>query len=78
MINIKAMGLLKHQVAPDTDGSLCADFFDGMTVADVTGSLGLEEPGRSFIIIVNETRRPAGHRLCDGDNIIIMPIIAGG
>ena len=76
MVTIKLMAVLK-EFAPG-DGSLELAYAPGMTVADALGATDLSNAKVKYSVMVNNKRKKPEDPLEDGDNVIVMPLLAGG
>jgi len=73
---VKLLAVLK-EYAPD-DGIMELEYTPGMTVSDAIAATGVAEANVKYTVLVNNVRKKAGDALEDGDNIIVMPLLAGG
>ena len=64
---------------PETDeeGFWCIDK-DGLTIADVFELANVPEEYRRATLLVNRVRKSPDYKLCSGDTLTVMPLVAGG
>ena len=64
-------------------GSLVLELPEDATVADLAAEMVARKPNligdpSSLVIAVNQEYRDHDHRLCDGDEIALIPPVSGG
>jgi molybdopterin converting factor small subunit len=79
LVQVKLMATLRSKLPPDArGGTVTLDLGAGATVQSVLDHFGIAS-GHVHIVLVNdamETER--GRTLAEGDNLVILPPVAGG
>ena len=79
MIHVKLTGaFVKLAPAGNDNGAFDLECKPGLTIPVFLEQLGILGLGLKYTVLINNARKPQDYVLCDGDSVLIMPLLAGG
>jgi molybdopterin converting factor small subunit len=78
-VQVKLMATLRSKLPPDAkNGTVTLDLGPGATVQTILDHFGIAS-GHVHVVLVNDAMETeSGRALADGDNLVILPPVAGG
>lgn len=73
-IHVQLRGVLKEKTPPDA----AIELADGATVTDLFAALGISAERIHLVMVNDQQERDKQRKLADGDEVLLLPPIAGG
>jgi len=78
MISVKLTGQFISLAPEGSENGLFQTESRGADLGGLLASLGVDETGVKYNVLVNNLRKAKDYILQDGDSVIVMPLLAGG
>ena len=78
MISVKLTGQFKDLAPEGGDNGLFSADCQGLPLGELLASMGVDDTGVKYTVMVNNSRVQKSYALQDGDSVIVMPLLAGG
>ena len=75
-VNVRLFSILRHRSGGEVRDRMVLELPDGATAADVLAELGA--PDLPIVISINEQQADPSAILRDGDEVELIPAVAGG